>query len=75
MKTEYQKPQPIRNIKAFLKSYMQSGSAQRALSRQPSYVEVNNEFMKGRVITGYNTMAHALERAAHAQQSKATCCS
>lgn len=60
-------PERIRNVKAFLVSYMKSSSGQRALTRQPRYVEVDNELMKGRIMTGYNTIAHALDKAAHAQ--------
>jgi hypothetical protein len=59
-------PERIRNVKGFLRSYMKSSSGQRALNRQPSFVEVENETTKGRIITGYNTLAHALNEAAQA---------
>lgn len=61
-------PERIRNVKAFLTSYMKSSSGQRALTRQPRYVEVDNELMKGRVMTGYNTIAHAFDKLVNAQR-------
>lgn len=59
-------PERIRNIKGFLRSYMKSSSGQRALNRQPTYVEVDNEKVKGRIFVGHNTIAHALAKAAEA---------
>lgn len=55
-------PERIRNVKAFLTSYMKSSSGQRTLTRHPRYVEVDNELMKGRIMTGYNTLAYALDK-------------
>lgn len=63
MKPQYQPVERIRNVGAFIKSYMKSGSGQRAITRQPRFVEVNTETQKGRVLVGFNTMAFALANA------------
>lgn len=63
MEAHLSKPERIRNLSAFIPSYMQSNSGQRALTRQPTFQEVDNEFTKGRVDFRYNVMAHALNEA------------
>lgn len=66
------KHEPIRNLPAFLKSYVKSTSFERALTRQPTYVETLEENSKGRMVkvreyNGFNQMAIAMEKAvAHA---------
>ena len=62
--------QPIRNIKAFLKAYMQSESGQRSLNRAPRMIErsaknAKGETVKWREYGGGNQLAHALLAAAN----------
>lgn len=57
--------QPIRNIKAFLKAYMNSESGKRSLNRQPRLIEKQAKDSKGNTISwkeanGCNSIAHAL---------------
>lgn len=56
-------PERIRNVGAFLRSYMKSSSGQRAITRQPTFTEVDNDQYKGRMHLRYNTLAHAMEAA------------
>ena len=58
--------QPIRNIQGFLKSYMTSESAQRALRRNPklldcSTVGLHNKKIDYKEFSGSNQLALALE--------------
>lgn len=57
----------IRNVPAFLRSFMKSSSGQRALNRNPSFTEHTITDKKGtytyRDNYKYNTIAHALAKA------------
>ena len=64
--------QPIRNIKGFLKAYLNSESGRRSLTRQPKLVEKSAKDSRGNVIhwkepQGSNHLAIALAEAAYEQ--------
>lgn len=59
---------PIRNLGAFLKSYVKSESFQRALNRQPRMIERTEKNSKGHLVTfreyaGHNQLAVAFNAA------------
>jgi len=63
--------QPIRNLQAFLKAYIQSESGKRALNRPLKLIDKTTEGYKGATIHykeygGSNQLAHAFADAIHA---------
>lgn len=63
MRNQPIKQEVIRNVPAFIRSYVKSQSGERALLRQPAYREVDTKFYRGRIITGSNQLALALAAA------------